>query len=43
MAGAQDRKIATYSKGMRQRDQGGGGAVHDPEILLDELFNGWTR
>jgi ABC-2 type transport system ATP-binding protein len=41
MAGAQDRKIATYSKGMRQRIKVAAAMVHDPEILLlDEPFNG---
>ncbi len=41
MAQAQDRKIATYSKGMRQRIKVAAALVHDPQILLlDEPFNG---
>jgi ABC-2 type transport system ATP-binding protein len=41
MTEAQDRKIATYSKGMRQRIKVAAALVHDPQIvLLDEPFNG---
>jgi ABC-2 type transport system ATP-binding protein len=41
MADSQDRKIATYSKGMRQRIKVAAALVHDPGvILLDEPFNG---
>ena len=38
---AADRPIGTYSKGMRQRDQGGRRAGSRPAVLLlDEPFNG---
>jgi ABC-2 type transport system ATP-binding protein len=41
MADAAGRKIATYSKGMRQRIKVEAALVHDPEVLLlDEPFNG---
>jgi ABC-2 type transport system ATP-binding protein len=38
---AAERKVATYSKGMKQRIKIAGALVHDPGvILLDEPFNG---
>jgi ABC-2 type transport system ATP-binding protein len=41
LAGAADRRITTYSKGMRQRIKVAAAMVHDPGILLlDEPFNG---